>query len=267
MTARLPLQKRNLSHISRLFDALFLRRGRLSKCKVVRSRDVRDVQPIRVSVELAEQGEACRCLVLRPHQFSHWSFQLAHNTTSPLATMRPLTSSAGPALRGWTRHQLPVTRIASAAAVQQRKVATTQGEVSHTSSFDSPFGRTHELEPPTTKIPSFKNYMSNRPEVTNRVFQYFVVGTMGMLAAAGAKATVQGALQCNWIAILDSRKTCSMISLLIRSSTTDFLVNMSASADVLAQAKVEVDLSAIPEGKNVRQYLPSSLLRQRTSLT
>ena len=33
----------------------------------------------------------------------------------------------------------------------------------------------------------------------------------------------------------------------------DFLVNMSASADVLAQAKVEIDLSAIPEGKNVRQ--------------
>lgn len=32
---------------------------------------------------------------------------------------------------------------------------------------------------------------------------------------------------------------------------TDFLVNMSASADVLAQAKVEVDLSAIPLGKNV----------------
>lgn len=33
---------------------------------------------------------------------------------------------------------------------------------------------------------------------------------------------------------------------------TDFLVNMSASADVLAQAKVEIDLSTIPEGKNVR---------------
>jgi ubiquinol-cytochrome c reductase iron-sulfur subunit len=31
----------------------------------------------------------------------------------------------------------------------------------------------------------------------------------------------------------------------------DFLVNMSASADVLAQAKVEVDLATIPEGKNV----------------
>lgn len=32
---------------------------------------------------------------------------------------------------------------------------------------------------------------------------------------------------------------------------TEFLVNMSASADVLAMAKVEVDLNAIPEGKNV----------------
>jgi hypothetical protein len=35
-------------------------------------------------------------------------------------------------------------------------------------------------------------------------------------------------------------------------TSTDFLVNMSASADVLAQAKVEIDLAAIPEGKNVR---------------
>lgn len=34
---------------------------------------------------------------------------------------------------------------------------------------------------------------------------------------------------------------------------TDFLVNMSASADILAQAKVEIDLSAIPLGKNVRR--------------
>ena len=32
---------------------------------------------------------------------------------------------------------------------------------------------------------------------------------------------------------------------------TEFLKNMSASADVLAMAKVEVDLNAIPEGKNV----------------
>jgi len=49
-----------------------------------------------------------------------------------------------------------------------------------------------------------------------------MVGTFGALSAAAAKATVQ-----------------------------DFLVNMSASADVLAMAKVEVALSTIPEGKNV----------------
>ena len=40
--------------------------------------------------------------------------------------------------------------------------------------------------------------------------------------------------------------------LLMFDLRADFLVNMSASADVLAMAKVEVDLSAIPEGKNVR---------------
>jgi ubiquinol-cytochrome c reductase iron-sulfur subunit len=110
--------------------------------------------------------------------------------------MRPLTSSAGPALRSWTKYPLPTTRIASSVAVQQRRSAT-QGEVSHTSSFDSPF-RTSEPQPATTKIPSFKKYMSNSPEVSNRVFQYFVVGSMGLLAAAGAKATVQGASKRNW---------------------------------------------------------------------
>lgn len=49
-----------------------------------------------------------------------------------------------------------------------------------------------------------------------------MVGSMGLLASAGAKATV-----------------------------TDILSNLSASADVLALAKAEVDISAVPEGKNV----------------
>lgn len=43
-------------------------------------------------------------------------------------------------------------------------------------------------------------------------------------------------------------------------STTDFLLNMSASADVLAQAKVEIDLSAIPLGKNVFCFSPCYLV-------
>jgi ubiquinol-cytochrome c reductase iron-sulfur subunit len=36
-----------------------------------------------------------------------------------------------------------------------------------------------------------------------------------------------------------------------KSSVSEFLQSMAASADVLALAKVEVDLSTIPEGKNV----------------
>lgn len=35
-----------------------------------------------------------------------------------------------------------------------------------------------------------------------------------------------------------------------KSTVTDFLASMSASADVLALAKVEIDLNNIPEGKN-----------------
>lgn len=36
-----------------------------------------------------------------------------------------------------------------------------------------------------------------------------------------------------------------------KMTVTDFLSNLSASADVLAMAKVEVDLSKVPEGKNI----------------
>ena len=49
-----------------------------------------------------------------------------------------------------------------------------------------------------------------------------MVGSLGVLSASVAKSTV-----------------------------TEFLATMSASADVLALAKVEVELASIPEGKNV----------------
>lgn len=50
----------------------------------------------------------------------------------------------------------------------------------------------------------------------------------------------------------------------LTSRATDFLVNMSASADVLAQAKVEIDLTAIPEGKNVRHTIPHRRWREQS---
>lgn len=71
--------------------------------------------------------------------------------------------------------------------------------------------------------PDFGDYV--KPKGANdksRAFTYFMVGSYGLLATAGAKSTVEA-----------------------------FLQTMSASADVLAMAKVEVKLGAIPKGKNV----------------
>ncbi|KAK5653915.1 hypothetical protein OQA88_7840 [Cercophora sp. LCS_1] len=87
------------------------------------------------------------------------------------------------------------------------------------SSYESPFKGDSAAN---SKIPDFSKYMSPRSGTTNQLFGYFMVGTLGAISAAGAKSTIQ-----------------------------EFLKNMSASADVLAMAKVEVDLNAIPEGKNV----------------
>ena len=71
----------------------------------------------------------------------------------------------------------------------------------------------------SSDVPDFTPYTKNTSDVTGRAYSYFMVGTMGLITAAGAKSTV-----------------------------SDFLTNMSASSDVLALAKVEVDLTAIPEG-------------------
>ncbi|KAJ9075025.1 ubiquinol--cytochrome-c reductase catalytic subunit rip1 [Entomophthora muscae] len=84
------------------------------------------------------------------------------------------------------------------------------------------FFSTGSLALESTKIPDFSAYRKLSGDFTNRTFTYFMVGTTGVLTAASAKITVQ-----------------------------DFLANMAASADVLALAKVEVDMNAIPEGKNL----------------
>ncbi|KAJ9107535.1 hsp70 nucleotide exchange factor fes1 [Naganishia friedmannii] len=83
------------------------------------------------------------------------------------------------------------------------------------------FSTSRAVERATTDIPDFTPYMAQNPN-TNRTLSYFMVGSMGLLAASGAKSTV-----------------------------SDILSNMAASADVLALAKVEVEMSAIPEGKNL----------------
>ncbi|KAI9042767.1 ubiquinol--cytochrome-c reductase catalytic subunit RIP1 [Aspergillus affinis] len=122
-----------------------------------------------------------------------------------------LASASGSLLRSCARQQLTTSRAALASCQQSRGVADASK-----ASFQSPFGST------TTKIPDFSKYQSKKSPRSNQVFSYFMAGSLGLASAVGAKATVQ-----------------------------DFLVNMSASADVLAQAKVEIGLGAIPEGKNV----------------
>ena len=82
-------------------------------------------------------------------------------------------------------------------ATQQRGradvVREAAGEYDRTPSFDSPFKSTQAYKgEQTTKIPSFGAYMSKKGEMSNKTFQYFMVGTLGVLTAAGAKATVQG---------------------------------------------------------------------------
>lgn len=123
--------------------------------------------------------------------------------------MALLPQSSRTLLRGLSRSSVPSNYL------RTLSTSTTRWQASV---YESPFkGQTT-----TTKIPDFSKYKASSSPNSNLVFQYFMVGTMGAITAAGAKATVQ-----------------------------DFLVNMSASADVLAMAKVEVDLAAIPEGKNV----------------
>ncbi|KAK4544417.1 hsp70 nucleotide exchange factor fes1 [Oleoguttula mirabilis] len=117
--------------------------------------------------------------------------------------------------------QLPALRQ-SAAVVQRRHKADSNFDASTSHAvFESPFHRGQSGQQDTTVIPSFKKYRGGS-EAGNKMFSYFMVGAFGGLTALGAKDTV-----------------------------ASFLVNMSASADVLAQAKVEVDLATIPEGKNV----------------
>ncbi|KAF9817435.1 hypothetical protein IEO21_03392 [Rhodonia placenta] len=75
-----------------------------------------------------------------------------------------------------------------------------------------------QIEP---QVPDFSHYEA-KSDATNRGVSYFMIGSLGLLSASVAKSTV-----------------------------TEFLTTMAASADVLAMAKVEIELGTIPEGKNV----------------
>ncbi|KAI9023188.1 Rieske [2Fe-2S] iron-sulfur domain-containing protein [Hyaloraphidium curvatum] len=81
---------------------------------------------------------------------------------------------------------------------------------------------TPALRQNSESIPDFSYYKRSGDQDTNRAFTYAMIGSLGAVSAVGTKATL-----------------------------VDWLSSLSASADVLALAKVEVDLTSIPEGKNV----------------
>jgi len=108
----------------------------------------------------------------------------------PHAAMASLTHTSRMLLRTIPRSNSLAVRALSTSAAKRD---------APTSSFDSPFrGMGNDAG---SKIPDFSNYRSKSNTNSNLLFQYFMVGTMGALTAAGAKATVQGTLlqEAKWI--------------------------------------------------------------------
>ena len=83
-------------------------------------------------------------------------------------------------------------RTASAAPTCVRALSSTAvrpaGDSTTWTSYSSPFKGSEKAG----NIPDFGKYVSTNNPSTNKLFQYFMVGTMGAITAAGAKSTVQG---------------------------------------------------------------------------
>ncbi len=104
--------------------------------------------------------------------------------------MAPLTTASRALARSAARScrvspASPVSRVARAAALSTTAV---RADASSSSSYESPF----KAGDKTGQIPEWGHYLSKNPGSTNLLFQYFMVGTMGAIAAAGAKSTIHG---------------------------------------------------------------------------
>ena len=80
---------------------------------------------------------------------------------------------------------------------------------------------TNLVTPPKSQSHATKN-LATYDDLASRNFTYFMVGTYSFVGAVVAKNII-----------------------------TDYLEHFSASADVLALAKVEVDMASVPAGKNI----------------
>jgi ubiquinol-cytochrome c reductase iron-sulfur subunit len=128
---------------------------------------------------------------LEQNSQSTTSAHSASTTSTPKRTMASLTTCSRALLRSIPRTHLNSVRALSTSSVQKRASATE----TPSSSFDSPFRGLGGGDDKGSQIPDFSHYRSSSSKNSNLVFQYFMVGTMGALTAAGAKATVQGMLR------------------------------------------------------------------------
>lgn len=92
-----------------------------------------------------------------------------------IVVMAPLTTAA----RAIARSAAPrsAVRCMSATAVRPSD-----------STYESPFRGSQN----TTKVPDFSHYAAKNGANKNLMYQYFMVGALGTITAAGAKSTIQG---------------------------------------------------------------------------
>lgn len=64
-------------------------------------------------------------------------------------------------------------------------------------SYSSPFQGSKAAGDRASNVPDFGKYVSGNSPATNKLFQYFMVGGLGAITAAGAKSTVQGGFFCS----------------------------------------------------------------------
>lgn len=97
--------------------------------------------------------------------------------------MAPLTTATRACLRA-------ATKSSSVRALSTTAVRPAGGDSATTwTSYSSPFKGS---ETKGGQVPDFGKYTSGNNEGKNKLFQYFMVGGMGAITAAGAKSTVQG---------------------------------------------------------------------------
>lgn len=100
--------------------------------------------------------------------------------------MAALTHASRACLRATSSSVAAPVRALSTTAVRNDNATPWN---SYSSPFKVPEGKAGDK---ASYVPDFGKYASTASPAKNKLFQYFMVGGMGAITAAGAKSTVQG---------------------------------------------------------------------------